>query len=106
MDLDWLALSEAERTGRGGPSLVAKHSLLLAVGTRYRRLRSSMLRAIEGGRSPAVDFLNGEITTRGQRFEITTRANSRAQDLVHAMARGEIHGGMDVIRDFARDLGV
>src|SRR5690606_8911891 len=61
LDLDWLALTGAERRATGSAGLTAKHALLLAVGLRYRRLRSSMLAAIERGRPPAVDFLNGEV---------------------------------------------
>ena len=36
-----------------------------AVGLRYRRMRSSMLAAIERKRTPAIDFLNGEVVIRG-----------------------------------------
>ena len=60
LDLDWIALTQSEQRARlGSAGLFAKHALLLAVGTRYRRLRSSMLNAIERGRPPAIDFLNG-----------------------------------------------
>src|SRR5262249_32184665 len=59
IDLDWIALTDAERAMKlGSPGLTAKHALLIAVGLRYRRMRSSMLAAIERGRTPAVDFLN------------------------------------------------
>ena len=51
LDLDWIALTDAERVSAGSPGLVAKHALLLAVGARFRRLRSSMLAAIERGRA-------------------------------------------------------
>ncbi|MCA8921899.1 MAG: 2-dehydropantoate 2-reductase, partial [Planctomycetes bacterium] len=61
LDLEWLALTPRERRVRGSKGLLAKHAVLLAVGARYRRLRSSMLRAIERGQAPAVDFLNGEV---------------------------------------------
>ncbi|MGZ3423406.1 MAG: ketopantoate reductase family protein [Polyangiales bacterium] len=53
IDLDWIALTPAERKVRGSAGLVAKHSMLLAVGARYRRMRSSMLAAIERGRTPS-----------------------------------------------------
>ncbi|HEY1546173.1 MAG TPA: 2-dehydropantoate 2-reductase N-terminal domain-containing protein, partial [Kofleriaceae bacterium] len=45
LDLGWIALSDADRASRGSASLTAKHALLLAVGLRYRRMRSSMLAA-------------------------------------------------------------
>lgn len=88
IDLEWMALTPAERRSRGSPSLFAKHSMLLAVGARYRRLRSSMLAAIERGRPPAVDFLNGEVVEHGARLGVPTPVNAEAQTLVHAVARG------------------
>src|SRR5215813_4562022 len=61
LDLDWVALSAADRAASASVSLTTKHMLLLAVGLRYRRMRSSMLAAIERQRTPAIDFLNGEV---------------------------------------------
>jgi 2-dehydropantoate 2-reductase len=76
-DLDWIALTDAERkAATGSPGLFAKHALLLAVGARYRRLRSSMLAAIERGRPPAVDFLNGEVVQRGAALGVPTPVRS------------------------------
>jgi 2-dehydropantoate 2-reductase len=89
LDLDWIALTDAERAASGSPGLFAKHSLLLAVGARYRRLRSSMLSAIERGRAPAVDFLNGEVIDRAARHGIATPINTAACDWVWQIARGE-----------------
>ncbi len=86
LDLDWIALTDAERLVVGSPSLFAKHAILLAVGTRFRKMRSSMLAAIERGRPPAVDFLNGEITSRGQKLGISTPVNAAVQAEVHALA--------------------
>lgn len=107
LDLDWLALTEAERTSSiGSPRLVAKHSLLLAVGTRYRRLRSSMLAAIERGREPAVDFLNGEVVDRGLRHGIPTPVSAAAQRMVHEIARGEATSGIHSIRQLATRVGL
>ncbi len=98
IDLDWIALTEAEMVAAGSPGLVAKHGLLLAVGARYRRLRSSMLSAIERGRTPAVDFLNGEIVDRGVRHSIPTPINAAARELVWAIARGETEASHETVR--------
>ncbi len=98
IDLDWIALTAAERRAVGSPSLVAKHSLLLAVGARYRRMRSSMLAALERGRTPAVDFLNGEVSARGRRFEVPTPVNDAAARLVHEVAAGRAQPGEALIR--------
>jgi 2-dehydropantoate 2-reductase len=89
LDLDWIALSDADRAATASVALTAKHALLLAVGLRYRRMRSSMLAAIERGRTPAIDFLNGEVVTRGAKHGIATPWNQRIVDTVWAIAKGE-----------------
>lgn len=107
LDLGTLALTDSERAARtGSASLVAKHALMLAVGTRYRRLRSSMLSAIERGRTPAVDFLNGEVETRGLRHGVPTPVNAAARALVHTIARGEEKSSVDALRGLAQGVGV
>lgn len=105
VDLDWVALTDEERRRVGAPGLLAKHTLLLAVGTRYRRLRSSMLAAIEAGREPAVDFLNGEVAERGAALGVPTPVNARVHALVHALARGEVEGGKPLLRSLAGEFG-
>jgi 2-dehydropantoate 2-reductase len=106
IDLDWIALTESERKSRGSAGLVAKHSMLLAVGARYRRMRSSMLAAIERGRTPAVDFLNGEVVALGEKHGIATPVNAEAQRMVHALARRELQPGMPVLHLLAERVGV
>jgi len=68
----------------------AQHALLMAVGTRYRKLRSSMLAAIERGREPAVDFINGEICQLGKKHGIPTPFNDAACETIWAISRGEL----------------
>ena len=100
LDLDWIALTDSERVSAGSPGLFAKHALLLAVGARYRRLRSSMLTAIERGRPPAVDFLNGEVVSRGAVLGIPTPVNSAIRAQVFEIARGKARPGLDLTRAF------
>jgi 2-dehydropantoate 2-reductase len=97
LDLDWVALSEADKAASASVSLTAKHMLLLAVGLRYRRMRSSMLAAIERKRTPAIDFLNGEIVTRGARHGIATPFNARIVDTVWAIARGTLASSREAL---------
>ncbi len=89
IDLEWLALSPEEARSSGSPSLVTKHALILAVGARYRRLRSSMLAAIERGRPPAIDFLNGEVVERAAKHGLSVPVNNAAREWVWAIARGD-----------------
>lgn len=90
LDLNWMALTDKERVASvGSAGLAAKHALLLAVGLRYRRLRSSMLSAIERGRTPAIDFLNGEVVARAREHGIDAQVNALIVDTIWSIARGE-----------------
>ena len=97
LDLEWIALTEADRTARLSAGLTAKHALMLAVGLRYRRMRSSMLAAIERGRTPAIDFLNGEVVTRGKKHGVPTPVNEKIVDLVWKIAKGEIKSSRETL---------
>ncbi len=89
IDLEWIALTAEEKSAKlGSPALLAKHALLLAVGTRYRRLRSSMLHAIERGATPSVDFLNGEVVCRGESHGVATPVNAAIRDAIWTIANG------------------
>ncbi len=97
LDLAWVALSETDKTRTASVSLTAKHALLLAVGLRYRRMRSSMLAAIERKRTPAIDFLNGEVVAGGARHGIATPINARIVETVWAIARGTLTSSREVL---------
>ncbi len=99
LDLNWIALTEEERTLAGSPGLVAKHALLLAVGFRFRRMKSSMLSAIERGRTPAVDFLNGEIVEHAKAHGIAVPVNRAIRDLVWQISEGKKKPSMDLVRE-------
>ncbi|MFO0725799.1 MAG: 2-dehydropantoate 2-reductase [Myxococcota bacterium] len=98
LDLDWIALTPVERKQTASAALVSKHGLLLAVGARYRRLRSSMLSALERGRPPAVDFLNGEVVTRSLKHGLSAPINEAVRQKVHAIARGEARSSLETLR--------
>ncbi|WNG20704.1 ketopantoate reductase family protein [Cystobacter fuscus] len=98
LGLDWLALSDTERHAWGSPSLVLKHAALLAVGLRYRRMRSSMLAAIERGREPPVDFLNGEVVRHARAHGLAVPVNEQLLEAVHAMARRQLTPGVETLR--------
>ena len=57
-----------------------------------------MLSALERGRPPAVDFLNGEVVTRAQKHGIAAPVNEAVQRTVHAIARGEARSSMELLR--------
>ena len=96
--MQWLADPDAPAEGVGH---WCRHGLLLMVGLKYRRLRSSMLRAIERGRPPAVGFLNGEVVNRGLRLGVPTPTNAAAIEAVDAIAGGRAQPSMALLRGLA-----
>lgn len=106
LDLDWVALSADDRASRGSASLAAKHALLLAVGLRYRRMRSSMLSAIERKRPPAIDFLNGEIVRHGATAKVATPVNQAVVQTVWQIARGEATSSRQTLDRLCERVGV
>jgi 2-dehydropantoate 2-reductase len=72
--------------------------VLLAVGARYRRLRSSMLAAIERGRPPPIDELNGEIVRLARPLGIPVPVNAAVVDVVRAIGRGERRPSVETLR--------
>ena len=100
LDLEWISLTDADKQSAGSASLIAKHALLLAVGARYRRLRSSMLAAIERGRAPSVEFLNGEIVSRGKALAIPTPVNAAIRDEILKIASGKAKSSHELLRSF------
>jgi 2-dehydropantoate 2-reductase len=100
LDLQWLERPENAWTAG------SQHALLVAIGLRYRRLRSSMLAAMERGRDPAVDFLNGELVDRGRRLGVPTPVNQAACRMVWEIAAGQRQAGGQALEELARMTGV
>jgi 2-dehydropantoate 2-reductase len=99
LDIDKIAITDAERAlSFGSPSLAYKHSVLMAVGFKYRRLRSSMLYALERGRPPEIDFLNGEIVRRGAALGVPTPVNAALVAAVREIEARRLASSMTVLR--------
>jgi 2-dehydropantoate 2-reductase len=99
LDIDKIAITDAERAmSIGSAALLYKHSVLMAVGFKYRRMRSSMLYALERGRPPEIDYLNGEIVARGQKLGVSTPVNAALVEDVRRLARGEATSSLSRLR--------
>lgn len=94
-DLGWLV---PQGTVNSSWRAAARHALLMALGARYRNLRSSMLAAIERGRDPAVNYLNGEIVERGRKYGVPTPVNAAALDMVWEIASGRRSSGRAALK--------
>lgn len=98
-DIERMALTPEERTrSAGSPALALKHALLLGIGLKYRSVRSSMLVALERGRSPEIDFLNGEIVRRGAKLRVPTPVNEQLVQTVKRIFAGEERPSMNLLR--------
>ncbi|HEY7955247.1 MAG TPA: 2-dehydropantoate 2-reductase [Polyangia bacterium] len=99
LEIDKIAITEAERgLTFGSPSLAYKHSVLMAVGLKYRRLRSSMLYALERGRPPEIDYLNGEIVRRGEALGVPTPVNTALVERVRAIYAGQARSELGALK--------
>ncbi len=104
-DITKIALTEPERHASvGSPGLAYKHSLLLAVGVKYRRLRSSMLYALERGRPPEIDFLNGEIVRHAEELGLSAPVNRALVHAVHRIAAGQAQSSLALLHQVCDDL--
>jgi len=56
-----------------------------------------MLAAIERGRIPAIDFLNGEVSSRGKAANIMTPVNDRIVETVWEIAKGRVKSSRETL---------
>jgi 2-dehydropantoate 2-reductase len=82
LDVHHLYLPPERRNGGIGLDLVFKHAIMLVVGSKFRRLKSSMLQSIERGRPAEIDFLNGYVVERGREKGVPTPVNAALTALV------------------------
>lgn len=99
LQIPWLALSPDEkRASIGSPRLALKHAILFAIGMKYRRMRSSMGLALERGRMPEIDFLNGEIVTRARRLGLEAPLNQRLVETVWRLHDKELRPSIALLQ--------
>jgi 2-dehydropantoate 2-reductase len=82
LDLARLYLLPNRRAAGFSPNLVTKHVIILLVGIKFRRLKSSMLQSLERGRRPEIDFMNGYVVAKGREVSVDTPANAALTDMV------------------------
>jgi 2-dehydropantoate 2-reductase len=61
-------------------------------------MRSSMLYALERGRPPEIDYLNGEIVRRGEARGVATPVNAALVAQVRAIERKQAAPSLDALR--------
>ncbi len=90
-----LALGAAERRAPGLFARLWRHAALRVVGARYGGARSSMLYALERGRPPEVDYINGEIVRFGAQIGVPTPVNTELVRVIHEIAAGRLPHGFE-----------
>jgi 2-dehydropantoate 2-reductase len=69
--------------GKSVFSTVRRHLLLLVIGFKYRKLKSSSLQSLERGRQTEIDFLNGYIATNAVKVGVLTPVNDAIIKMIH-----------------------
>ncbi len=88
LDLHRLYVPAGRRQAGFRPNLIPKHALTLAVGLKFRRLKSSMLQSLERGRRPEIDFLNGYVVDMGRAKGVPVPVNTALVEMVHGIEAG------------------
>jgi 2-dehydropantoate 2-reductase len=89
LDVHRLYLPPERRTGGFGFDLLPKHAIMLLVGLKFRRLKSSMLQSLERGRRPEIDFMNGYVVGKGQEKRVPTPVNAALTEMVREIEAGK-----------------
>ncbi len=71
-------------------SLLKKHLTMLAIGVKYRRLKSSSLQSLERGKPTEIDFLNGYIVEKARENNLPVIINQRLVSLVKDIEAGKL----------------
>jgi 2-dehydropantoate 2-reductase len=82
LDLHRLYLPPDRRSGAFGLDLLARHAIMLVVGLRFRRLKSSMLQSLERGRRSEIDFMNGYVVEEGRETGVPVPVNTALTAIV------------------------
>jgi 2-dehydropantoate 2-reductase len=90
LDLERLYMPPKQRSGGFRPKLLPRHAIMLAVGIKFRRLRSSMLQSLERGRRPEIMYMNGHVVEKGQEAGVPTPVNAALVAMVNEIEAGKL----------------
>jgi 2-dehydropantoate 2-reductase len=88
LEIHRLYLAPDRRAATFGLDLIPRHAIMLAVGLKFRRLKSSMLQSLERGRRTEIDFMNGYVVERGRESGVPTPVNAALTALVREIEAG------------------
>ncbi len=70
------------------------HSLILIIGLKYRRLKSSSLQSIERGKPTEIDWFNGYIARNARKYNLKAQTNEDLVRIVKSIEKGELTPAM------------
>ncbi|MBN2011967.1 2-dehydropantoate 2-reductase [candidate division KSB1 bacterium] len=82
-----LLLSSADRNGPISWPLIRKHLIIISLGFRFRRVKSSSLQSLERGKKTEIDFFNGYIVQKANSLHIPVPVNQRLVDMIKAIEK-------------------
>jgi 2-dehydropantoate 2-reductase len=89
MEMERLYLPIDRRHVGLGWDILLRHLIMLVVGIRFRRLKSSMLQSLERGRPAEIEFMNGYVVQKGEQSGVPTPINTALTSMVREIDRGQ-----------------
>ncbi len=75
--------------GKGIISDFRRHLILMIIGYKYRKLKSSSLQSLERGKPAETDYLNGYIVMNGNKYGVPVPVNTVIVNMIHQIELGE-----------------
>jgi 2-dehydropantoate 2-reductase len=72
-----------------GWDIFVRHIIMLVVGIKFRRLKSSMLQSLERGRPAEIEFMNGYVAQKGEQSGVPTPINTALTSMVREIDSGQ-----------------
>lgn len=69
--------------GKGVISDFRRHLLIMIIGYKYQKLKSSSLQSLERGKPTEIDYLNGYIIMIGDKFGVPVPVNTIIVNMIH-----------------------
>jgi len=66
-----------------------RHLTIMAIGYKYRKLKSSSLQSLERGQPTEIDYLNGYIVRHGKEYGVNVPVNSAIVKIIHEIETGK-----------------
>jgi 2-dehydropantoate 2-reductase len=89
LDIHRLYIPSKQRMGSFHINNIPKHAIMLLVGLKFAKLKSSMLQSIERGRRSEVDYMNGYAVEQGLKYAVPTPVNKSITEMVKEIESGK-----------------